>query len=255
MIYLKDLSQLTPKIADVESVPLIRDIKRDFSLPVKEDNVRGYFFPYFIKEQDIELMKASFSAIQPTLEGFTALLEKKDSDYAPINITRAHKLVSETHEPLSINIHYAEEIFAWQEEFVKEATLIFNSLPGARSQERKLELNNRLNALFRKILRNKEFTFMYPDIINEAEVEHMKRLRDMISKGFLFYIKMEEELNKMNFNSIKKRIPLDKLQNSDSLGDKVSEIKKGVDQAYQINMNMIGWAVLLYSYVKFLRGT
>ncbi len=255
MIYLKNLNQLTPKIADIESVPLIREIKQDFSLPVKEDKVRRHFLPYFTKEQDIELMKNSLSVIQPTLEGFTTLLERKDSDYAPINITRAHKLVSETHKPLSINIHYAEEILAWQEEFVKEATLIFNSLPGARSQEKKLELNNRLNVLFQKILRNKEFIFMYPDIVNEAEVEHMKSLRDMISKGFLFYIKMEEELNKVNFNSIKKRISLDKLQNSDSLSDKVSEIKKGVDKAYQINMNMIGWAVLLYSYVKFLRGT
>jgi len=254
MIYLKSLNQLTPKIADIESIPLIRDIKRDFSLPVKEEKVRAHFFPYFIKEQDIELMQTSFSAIQPTLEGFASLLEKKDSDYAPINITRAHKLVSEIYEPLSINIHYAGEILAWQEEFAKEATLIFNSLPGARSQEKKLELNNRLNALFQRILRNKEFTFVYPDIVNEAEVEHMKSLKDMISKGFLFYIKMEEELNKVSFDLIKKRIPLDKLQYSNSLGDKVSEIKKGVDKAYQINMNMVGWAVLLYSYVKFLKG-
>ena len=255
MIYLKNLNQLTPKIADIESVPLIRDIKRDFSLPVKEENVRGHFLPYLIKEQDIEVMKNSLTVIQPTLDGFSALLEKKDSDYAPINIARSHKLVSEVQEPLLLNIMYAEEILVWQEEFVKEVTLIFNSLPGAKSQEKKLELNNRLNVLFQKILRNKEFTFMYPDIINEAVIEHMKSLRDMVSQGFLFYIKMEEELNKIGFNSIKKRIPIDKLQNSDSLGDKVSEIKKGVDKAYQINMNMISWAVLLYSYVKFLKGT
>lgn len=255
MIYLKNLNQLTPKIADIESVPLIRDIKRNFSLPVKEDVIRGHFFPYFIKEHDIELMKSSLLIIKPTLEGFSVLLEKKDSDYAPINIVRAHKLVSEVNEPLLINLRYAEEIFAWQEEFVKEATLIFNSLPGARSQEKKLELNNRLNALFQKVLRNKEFTFMYSDLVNEAEVEHMKGLRDMISNGFLFYIKMEEELNKVGFNSIKKRIPLDKLKNSEALGDNVSKIKMGVDTAYQINMNMISWSVLLYSYVKVLKST
>ena len=254
MIYLKNLNQLTLKIADIESVPLIREIKRDFSLPVKEDNVRNHFLSYFIQEKDIEVMKNSLTVIQPTLEGFRLLLEKKDSDYAPINITRAHKLVSEIQEPLSINIRYAEEILVWQEDFVKEATLIFNSLPGARSQDKKVELNNRLNVLFQKTLRNKEFTFMCLDIVNEAEVEHMKGLRDMISQGFLFYIKMEEELNKIGFNSIKKRIHLDKLQNSELLCSNVSEIKKGVDKAYQINMNMISWSVLLYSYVKFLRG-
>lgn len=255
MIYLKNLNQLTPKIADIESVPLVRDIKRDFSLPVKEENVKRHFLPYFVKESDIEIMKNSLFTIQPTLDGFNKLLEKKDSDYASINIARAHKLVSEVQEPLLLNIKYTEDIFTWQEEFVKEAVSIFNSLPGARSQEKKLELNNRLNLLFQKILRNKEFTFMYPDVINEAEVEHMKSLRDMIFQGFLFYITMEEELNKIGFNSIKKRIPLDKLQNSDFLGDKVSEIKKGVDKAYWINMNMISWAVLLYSYVKFLKGS
>lgn len=254
MIYIKNLNQLTPKIADIESVSLIREIKRDFSLPVKEDKIRRHFLPYFVKEQDIEIMKNSLYVIKPTLEGFTVLLERKDSDYAPINIARAHKLVSEVQEPLLINIKYAEEIFSWQEEFLKETTLIFNSLPGARSHEKKLELNNRLNILFQKILRNKEFAFMYLDIVNEAEVEHMKSLRDMISQGFLFYIKMEEELNKMNFNSIKKRISADKLRNSELLCNKVSEIKKGVDVAYQINMNMINWTVLLYSYVKFLRG-
>ncbi|MBI4159328.1 hypothetical protein HY500_03670 [Candidatus Woesearchaeota archaeon] len=255
MVYIHKLNQLTPKIADIESVPIIRIIKKDFSLPVKEEVIKKYFSPYFVQEQDIEAMKNSLNIIQPTLEEFKELLEKKDPDYASVNITRAYKLVSEVQEPLLLNTHYAEGIFTWQEEFVKEATLIFNSLPGARSHEKKIELNNKLNVLFQKILRNREFTFAYQDIIHEAEFEHIASLKNMISDGFLFYIKMEEELNKINFNSIKKRIPLDKLRHSESLEKSVSGIKNGVDKAYHINMSMINWAVLFYSYVKFLKGS
>ena len=243
-----------PGIAEIESVPLIRDIKRTFTLPIPESKIREAFSGFFIKEQDIMVMKDSLNLVEPVLEVIKNLLERNDPDFEEVNVFRAMKLVGEIPEALKSNIEYAHEILGWQEEFIKEINDLFNNLPKIRTQQERSELNDMLNKVFQKILRNSEFTFRFQDIIYEAHVWHMDDLRTIIPKGFLFKILTEEELNKVEFSVIRRRIPRAKLELSDGLVEQIKDIKKGVDKAYEINMKMINWAVLLYSYIKFLRS-
>jgi len=114
------------------------------------------------------------------------------------------------------------------------------------------ELNDRINELFNHILRNRDFSFNYNDLINEVHTSHIKDLYNMIDNGFLFHVRLEEELAKTKFNVIKLRIPQELLLTSEKIKEGVLEIKQGVDKAYQINMNSINFALLLYSYIRVL---
>jgi hypothetical protein len=112
--------------------------------------------------------------------------------------------------------------------------------------------NNKLNIIFQKILRNKEMYFNFEGIINEANTEHLNALSTSMENGFLFHLLLEEEINKIKFNIIKNRIPKEELERIEKIKQKVSDIKKGVDRAYENNMRMVQLAVILYSYIKMI---
>ncbi len=243
-----------PGIADIESVPLIREIKREISLPISEELVRRKFSGYFIKEIDVALMQEALQHVQPALDELNELIDKKDSEFEETNLLRALKLVEEMPGALSRNIDYGKEIIEWQSEFVKEIVEIFNGMFNVKTKEELLELNKRLNNVFSRILRNNEFMFKFQDVVHEGQLEHINDLKTIIPNGFLFKISIEEELNKIDFNVIRRRISRRNLDSSDKVLSQVLEIKKGVDTAYKINMKMIEWAVMLYSYVKYLRS-
>jgi hypothetical protein len=73
-----------------------------------------------------------------------------------------------------------------------------------------------------------------------------------MENGFLFHLLLEEEINKIKFNIIKNRIPKEELERIEKIKQKVSDIKKGVDRAYENNMRMVQLAVILYSYIKMI---
>ena len=253
MIYIHKLEQLVPGIADIESVPLIRDIKRETSFPFQEDLIKRKFSGFFVKESDIALMGEALQNVQPALDELQTVLEKKDSEFEEVNILRALKLVDEIPHALEKNIAYAKDILEWQDEFLREITAIFNEIVQVKSHDELLELNNRLNLVFLKLLRNNEFTFKFNDLIHEAHVEHTNDVKTILPQGYLFNKTIEEEINKIDFNIIRRRISRSNLDSSDRVLSRVIEVKRGVDKAYQINMKMVEWAVMLYSYVKFLK--
>ncbi|HLC62841.1 MAG TPA: hypothetical protein VJJ21_00815 [Candidatus Nanoarchaeia archaeon] len=253
MIYIHKLEQLVPGIADIESVPLIRDIKRETSFPFQEDLIKRKFSGFFIKEFDISLMQEALQHVQPAVDELQIILDKKDSEFEDVNILRTLKLIDEMPHALGNNIAYLQEILGWQEEFVKEITAIFNGIVQVKNHDELLDLNKRLNLIFFKLLRDNEFTFKFNDLIHEAHVEHINDLKTILPQGFLFKITIEEEINKIDFNVIRRRISRGNLDNSDRVWSRILEIKKGVDKAYQINMKMVEWVVMLYSYVKFLK--
>src|SRR3989344_4657454 len=199
MIYIHGLSQLSPKTVDIESVPIIREIKRNIAFPVSNERVKEHFSPFFVYKADTDIMEKSLSLVNPTILEIRSLLGKNDSDFEAIN------------------------------------------------------LNNKLNLLFMKILRNKEMAFRHNDLIGEAHVERIKDLKKMLENGFIFHIKLEEEMNKTPFFIIKKRIPTGKLAYSDRILMNVLAIKEGIDKAYETNMSMIKWAATLYSYIKIFK--
>src|SRR3989344_5153620 len=252
MIYIHKLEQLMPAVAEIESVPLIRDIKRETRFPITEQQMRERFSGFFVRIGEVEMMQGGLQQIQPAIDEIQRLLERRDADFEGVNLLRTLKLVSENPSALYHNIHFAQQILEWREEFVREITEIFNKMPELKTQEEKLEYNERLNKGFERILRSKEFCFKFEDLVHEMHVEHLNDLKTILPQGYLFKITVEEDLNKVDFSVIRKRIPRSKLDISERILQGILEVKKGVDAAYKINMRMIELAVLLYAYVKFL---
>jgi|SRR3989344_4763222 len=252
MIYIHKLSQLSPKIADIEVIPIIRNIKDKINFPLTNESIESSFIEYYVKDENLTLMENSLRAVEILLEELMKIYNEKNQIYEQINIARAIKLVEEIPNPLKNNIEYSKNLLNRKQDIFDELFNIINLLPNTINIEDKRKLNDRINELFNHILRNRDFSFNYNDLINEVHTSHIKDLYNMIDNGFLFHVRLEEELAKTKFNVIKLRIPQELLLTSEKIKEGVLEIKQGVDKAYQINMNSINFALLLYSYIRVL---
>jgi len=186
------------------------------------------------------------------MEDINALFERNDPLYEPINMKRSIDILKETPDPLFANMNYAEDLKKWKSQFIKEITQIFNVIPTLKKKEDMELYNNRLNVIFQKILRNKEMNFNFEGIINEANTEHLQSLSTSLENGFLFHLLLEEEIEKVKFSIIRNRLPREELERVEKIKQKVLEIKRGVDRAYDNNMRMIHLAIILYSYIRMI---
>jgi hypothetical protein len=264
MLYLHNLTHLTPKSADVESVPLIREIKQKVGYPLTEQKFSEHISAYFPTHEELSKIEFSLLLVEPTREIISKLAEetKQAQESNPLqaplyespSLTRANQILQEMPPALDVNLGFMKELAMIKNSFIQEGTQVFNALPKLRTQDDKIIFNNKLNSLFKAILRNKEFTFNYVDVINEMHTSHIAGLVESLHKGFFFHYTLEEELKKLEFEAIKGRIPREKLDEVEAIRKKVAAIKSGVDVAYACNLRMVHLAVVLYSYIKWLNS-
>lgn len=250
MLYLHKLSDLNIKIADIESIEFIREIRGKMILPVSSQNIYEYLSSCLVSEDDIETMKQTLAELNPVIEEVSSLLLRKDSIHEPINLLRALHMLKQIPEPLANNIKYLQEVLSMQAQLVNESTSLFNAIPTLKSAEEKAKANAALSSFFEKILRNKEFYFKHLDIVYEAHTGIMSALEESMSKGYFFHVTLEEELSKADFAAVRLRIPAESLKEVEEIRQKLQKIKQGVDRAYEANMKMARCAVLLYSCIK-----
>jgi len=253
MLYIHQLKDLTPKSSEIESVFIIRDIKKKTPYPLSDDQILNYFSLFYVSESEKNAMTNAVEQVEPLMTEIKELMMSKDAVYEPINLQRALSMLSEIPSPLMTNLKYAQGIAEWQQFFVEQFATLFNTIPRLRSEQEKELCNQHLNKIFEKLLRNDNLAFNYKDIVNEAHTARMSDLSESMDKGFFFHIYLEEELRKLSFNEIKSRIPDEKLRRVENLHMKVREIKKGVDAAYEVNLRMVNWALIVYSYIKWLK--
>jgi len=246
------LSSLSLRTAEIESIYIIRDLAHRASLPLSEPFLDQEFSPFFVSDTDKELMKSSEALIDSTIQDIIKLGDIKGNIYELINLQRTINTLKESHRPLIQNLKFAGDLQIWQQACLSEISHILNSIPDLKAQEDRIHFNQRLNEVFQTILRNSEFAFNSKDIINEMHIEHMAALKESLAKGFLFHVTLEEELKKEDFSEIRSRIPSEAIQAVENLTKNIEEIKRGVDRAYDLNLRMVNWALLLYCYVKML---
>ncbi len=174
MLYLHNLSHLTFKAAEVESVPMIREIKQKVGYPISEQKITEHLFPLWATEEEKSRIELALLLVEPTLEMVIVLAEEKNPLYEPASLQRANQILQEMPPALDKNLQYLQELGAWQGTFFKEITIVFNMLPKLRNTQDKLAYNQKLNEFFQKILRNKEFAFNFPEVVHEAHLSHIK---------------------------------------------------------------------------------
>ncbi len=254
MLYIHTLKDLNPKSADIESITILREIKDNNSFPLAEHKVADHFSSFFISQTDIELMQQALEQIPQTISAIDALPATIGWEFEIVNVERAGAALKEIPDALQKNIEYAKAILDGQVFFAPEVTMILNKIPKLKLQEEKIKYEQRIKDIFAELLRTPEFRFQFMDIVNEGHTERMNSLVESMEKGFFFPVKIEEYLKKQEFNTISQRFPAEQIQKVNEITEQIKNIRKGVNRAYEHNMRMINQSVVLYSYIKWLRG-
>ena len=252
MLYIHSPKDLNIKTAEVESVQIIRNVKGRLKIPVSKELLLNDFSQYLIDINNIDVIINSSEIVKPAISKINELIISRNSVYELINLGRAVSMLEELYEPMISNINYLKDIESWQNHKLGSLALILSSLPSARTTDEKIRLNNELNFIFKRILRNDQIMFNSNGMINEGKFARINDLNKSLNEGFFFHFTVKEHLDKVKYNEIKARIPDSELNKVNDIAKDIIEIKKGVDRAYDYNMKMVQLIVNIYSYLKVL---
>jgi hypothetical protein len=247
MLYIHNLDKLNPKSADIEIVPILRQLKskKEFS----EKSVQERFQPQHISEEDLQLIRHGFVLIQPTFDALTIIDNAKDKQFEVINLERSLQVLSELPGPYEKNIAFFQDIAGFQNQAAEELFAVLSRLQSFKEGEEG-EVNAAINAVFRRLLRGDDFTFVFKDILYEAQRDHAQGLAKSMREAFLIHVPLELSLKHPSVAQIRAQLPQEKLKVIDMLSDNAQAIALGVERAYACNLRMIEWSILIYAYVK-----
>ncbi len=239
-------------MADLESVYLVRELREKVKLPLQEEVLEEAFCEFFVSSSELQIIEETMALVEPTIEMIRSLTQLESSLYEAVSLQRAIQALSPIPASLENNLTYLQQVQVWQATSSSALTALLNQIPKLRTQEEKLRVNDEIKGLFQFLLRNQSFVFHSQDMIHEGPLAQVNGLVESMQKGFFFHQSLEEEYKKVDFNTIKRRIPPEELQRVEAIEQNILKIKKGVDTAYNANMRLVNLAVVLYSYVKWL---
>lgn len=251
MLYIHQLRDLCPKTADIESVQLLRDIRQ--KNPSNEQIIQDLMS--VLEFNNREIIIDSMNRIAPAIERIKGLISKNDPIYESINLHRAVSMLTEIIDDLKNNIDYFDDINLFRNDIKDKLNNIVSSIRNAKTSEEKYNLNSEINEIFKRILRTDDFTLKYENLVYEKDTARMKDLHESLANGFFFHITVKEHIDRKSFESIKSRIPHEKLVKADEIMNDVLKIKKGVDIAYEFNMSMIKFSIFFYSYIRYMNAS
>ncbi len=252
MLYIHQLTHLSPRMADLESVYVVRELKQKTTFPLAGEKLEEAFCEFFVSSSELQLIEEAISLVELTLEHIKTLLQKESPLYEAINLQRSLQLLKTIPEALKNNLSYLQQVQVWQSNSPAEIAVLFNRIPKLRTPEEKYQVNDQIKNLFTFLLRNPEFAFYAQDMVHEGPVAQISGLAESMEKAFFFHVSLEEEHQKLDFSTIKRRIPAAELEQVAEIERNAQRIKKGIDAAYNANMRMVNLSVMLYSYVKWL---
>ncbi|MFH1682241.1 MAG: hypothetical protein ABIA37_00440 [Candidatus Woesearchaeota archaeon] len=252
MLYIHMLKDLNLKSAEIESTQIIRELKRSVRLPVAEAEIDKITELFFASEADKEAIETAISLILPTMEGIQKIFSRNDPLYELINLKRANGVLKEAFPALVANIEYIEEINQEKNRLFTEFTQTLNLINKLKDEQEKKDHNQKLNLIFERVLRNKEFKFNFMGIVNEVHKENVSGLCKSMAEGYFFHVRLEEEIRKDRFEVIRRRVPATELEEVERISTQISKIERGVLAAYNYNLRMVELSVYLYSMVKMI---
>lgn len=252
MLYIHQLNHLSPKMADLESVYMVRDLREKVKLPLKEEVMEEAFCEFFVSSSELQLMEETAALVEQTIKMIKSLAQLESNLYEAVSLQRAIQALQPVTAALESNLSYLQQVQVWQATSSSALTALLNQIPKLRAPEEKLRVNDEIKGLFQFLLRNQGFVFHAQDMVHEGPVAQVNGLVESMQKGFFFHVSLEEEYKKVDFAAIKRRVSSEELQRVEAIEQNILKIKKGVDAAYNANMRMVNLSVILYSYVKWL---
>ncbi|MBI2572420.1 hypothetical protein HYV86_01040 [Candidatus Woesearchaeota archaeon] len=250
MLYTHKLGDLGRRTVENESIDIVRDIKQKFRFPFNEQAMSDYFARFRVQDAELAVIEKGIPLCEPTAQMVEGVLALNDETFEPINLQRTVVSMRSVPTPLVANLAFSWELAQGHDEFVKEFTAVLNSLPRLRTQEEKMAANAKVNSLFAKLLRNSDFSFRSNDIIHEGQVTMLQGLLESIQRGYFFHYTLEEELKKIDFSELKRRIPAEHMARHNAITNNILQIQESVDKAYTLNFRMIELATYMYAFIK-----
>lgn len=255
MYSITSLEQLGPKTLEIESVSLLREIRQKRTYPLTEESVANAFGPYFVKPETVSMMMDTNTEISQLHERLHALFLLGDPVFEQINLQRVAHILSEIPSNMKANLEYANQVNNSTAQFVTDAVSLLNSIPHLRTMDEKRAGNEKAKVMFGMLLRTPDCaSFRSSDIIHDGHLQHIRDLHRSLGQGYLFHVTLEEELRHVTFEKIRYRLSSERLAQAAEVAKSVERILHGVEAAYALNMGMIEWATVLYSYIKWLRS-
>ena len=256
MLYIHKLSDLNPKNAEIESIKIIREIKTKTPFPVDEMKFYDYISVLFVTDTDKELIKEATSLVEPTLELIKGLRKQVENNpnYAHVTMDRCINNIYLLIDPLKTNQTYISDISHFQKSLLREFPYLINTLNTIKTSDDKLKYNTKFNEIFLRILRNIQMYYNGKGIVNEEQVKSIKALHSIIKNGFLFHESLQDEFRREELRpDVAAKILPYELQIIDAVEKNLLQIQKGIERAYDHNMRMVNLAVILYSYIKWVK--
>jgi hypothetical protein len=250
MLYIHQLNHFTPKAAEVESVYLIRELKDKTPMPFNAQQMENYLGEFLVSTTERETIKEGLVIIDSIIRDIQQIFLRNNALYEKINLQRAMQILKEMPPALRSNVMYMDGIINWQKNFIPETAALLNTIPKLKSMEDKLKYNEKIKEIFERLLRGKEFVFNYSDIVSEAHVANINGLYEGMAKGFFLHISLEDELKRINYETLKMKLPAETIEELERIKERIGTVKRAVDGAYQTNMRMVNLSLILYAYVK-----
>ncbi len=251
MLYIHRLYDLNPKSAEIESIQIIREINKKMKLPIAEQETNLFYNQYTIKPIDNAIMENALILAEPTIAMLKKLISEQDPIHEPINLQRAVQILENVPIQLANNLAYTKDMLDFQNKVIADTIELTNCMPNLKTGEQKTAANERINIIFSKVLRNNEFFFRHNDIINESQTSNIAGLAESIKEGYFFHKTIEEDaVKKLPFSEIKKRIPEQRLKESEDIEKNILLILNGVNQAYDVNLRMNKLVIVFFSFIK-----
>lgn len=253
MLYIHELGALSPKVAEVECVPIIRKLRAEHNYPLTMADIRSEFTKFFVNHGEIHAMERALAQIPLTAQAIVGLAESGDPQYEQQNLQRALNMLNEVPLAMIANIQYANQLLGWQEAVLDEILSIMNSIPHIQTDEQRKLINDALSNIYSVLLRNEQrFGMHYIDIVGEAQMARMSNLMESMEQGFFFRISLENQLKRTHFSDIIEHVPKENFVRVESIYSQIELIKRGVDIAYNINLRSVEFALILYSMMKWM---
>ena len=239
-------------MADLESVYMVRDLREKVKFPLQETVMEDAFCEFFVSSSELQLVEQTITLVEPTIEMIKSLAQLESDLYESVSLQRAVQALSPITAALESNLGYLQQVQVWQATSSSQLTSLLNQIPKLRTQEEKIRVNDQVKGLFQFLLRNQGFIFQAQDMVHEGPVAQVNGLVESMQKGFFFHRSLEEEYKKVDFATVKRRVPTEELKRVEEVEQNILKIKKAADTAYNANMRMVNLSVILYSYVKWL---
>ena len=152
-------------------------------LPFSKQKLEEYVLDCLIPKSEIEVIESKLPLVEPTINMVRELLIQKDRIHEPINLQRTIQILKTVSVPLLNNITYLKDIHLWQNESLNQAAELLNMIPKLNTKEEKIDVNEKINKIFEKILRNKEMCFNGTDIIHEGHISNFGALSESLANG------------------------------------------------------------------------